>query len=827
MQHFNTFLVIFCLSFPIPAAAGGSPETTLLVVNADSPLSLTVGNTYTRLREIPENHVVWLHSIPSLGKIDMKIFRERIWSPIRKHMDKLGLGEHIDTIVYSADFPYAVDFRSELKRHNIKPHKHTGRYASLTGLTYFARQVESNRISYLSRYSNHYYRRDLAANISFVERMKQEDEKQLKKARNALKKKDYQEAYQSLLSLNNKYPNRAMILLPLAEAQARLEKNKQAISNLKKLEALGFSSSLALRNSIHLDNIRDDQDFMQVLQRMDASFSQFEKPHGFRSRYHWSRKSLALSDKPFDQYYLSAMLSYTGQRGNSLPEIEFYLEQSAASDGSHPAGTVYLMENSNIRAEARQPWYSDTCALLKSIDKKCEILSRGTGSRKGILPENRQDIIGLATGTRGFKWKTSNSMLLPGAIADSFTSYGGDFENRQQTKLTEFLRQGAAGSSGAVTEPYSFAEKFPLPMMHYYYARGCSLAEAWYQAVASPYQAILVGDPLTRPFADLYQPQLTFPDPEKPWQGEVSIHTEFTSKNRHKIARMELWVDGLPVSEAAPGESLLWNTKTVSDGYHDVRLVSVDDDPIETRNYSRYNIRIANKAIDFEVKVQNYEPSFHEAIVISGKAADDTLIEIYQGSRVLGMDKVKYGQWKIMIPSEKLGLGSVELSMVAAGSNGDRIYTEPITVNIKPSPGNAAMKEELSGEPGLLATLQYKSGGDEVQKIEKLDGKYKNLVDKKKRLENIRINGQFSVYQSGFHQMTISTKGKILLNIDGQMYQRDAPGDEYGLVYITLFLHKGWHSISYSSISRWDGKAICFIIRRTNTRDARRKARPA
>lgn len=789
-------LTLFSLLIPLPAIAGGSPETTLLVVNADSPLSLTVANIYTRLREIPGNHVVWLHDIPSLGKIDIKTFRERIWAPVRKYMDKQGLAEDIDSIVYSADFPYAVDLRQELKQHKVKPHRYIGRYASLTGLTYFAWQVENNKIGYLSRYPNRYFRRDLTVKINWVENLKKEDEIQLKNARKALRKKEYQAAYENLLSLNRKYPHRASILLPLAEVQARLEKRDQAISSLKQLEALGVHNSLVLRNSRHLKKLHDDPEFMRILQRMDTPSARFEKPHGFRSRYHWSRYVLPQSDIDSDKYFLSAMLAYTGQRGNSLPEIKYYLERSAASDGSHPNGTVYLMENGDIRAEARQPWYSDTCALLKEIDKRCEILSRGVGSRRGILPENRQDIIGLTTGARSFKWNASNSKLFPGAIADSFTSYGGDFDNRKQTKLTEFLRQGAAGSSGAVTEPFSIAEKFPLPPMHYYYAMGSSLAEAWYQAVASPYQAILVGDPLAQPFADFSKPRLARPNPDRPWQGEVYLYAETSASNSQKISQLELWVDGLPVSEAPAGKPLIWDTRTVSDGFHDLRLVAVDDDPIETRSYRRYSIYVSNKTIDFEVKVKNNEPVYYENIVITGKAADDTVIEIFQGSRVLGSIKVENGDWKIMIPSEKLGIGTVVLSVIATGTNGDRIYTKPLSLNIKPAPDSPAVNENFSGEPGLLATLQYKNAGNEFQKIEKLDGRYKNLINKKLPLEKIQINGQFRVNQSGFHQLTISTKNQITITVDGQRYQREAPMKEYSLVYLPLFLKKGWHDIS-------------------------------
>ena len=796
-------LLLASLLIPLPAVAGGSPETTLLVVNADSPLSLTVANAYTHLREIPANHVVWLHDIPSLGRVNIKTFRERIWTPVRKYMDEQGLSEHIDTIVYSADFPYAVDLRQELKQHKVKPHRYIGRYASLTGLTYFARQVENSQIGYLSRNPNRYFRRDLMAKITLVD-MKNEDEKLYKEARKALRNKEYLVAYESFLSLNRKYSPRASILLPLAEAQARLEKRDQAIVTLKQLEALGIHSSLVLRNSRDLKKLRNDPEFMQILQRMDTPTARFEKPHGFRSRYHWSRYSLPRSDNTSDKYFLSAMLAYTGQRGNSLPEIKYYLKRSAASDGSHPNGTVYLMENGDIRAEARQPWYSDTCALLGALGRKCEIL-------EGILPKNRQDIIGLTTGTRSYKWQDSNSKLLPGAIADSFTSYGGDFDTRPQTKLTEFLRQGAAGSSGAVAEPYNIPEKFPLPLVHYYYAMGSSLAEAWYQAVASPYQAILVGDPLTRPFADFSKPWLARPNPDRPWQGEVYLYAETSASNSQKISQLELWVDGLPISEAAPGKPLIWDTRTVGDGFHDLRLVAVNDDPIETRSYKRYSIYVSNKTIDFEVKVKNTEPVYYENIVITGNTADDTVIEIFQGLRVLGSTKVENGNWKIMIPSEKLGIGTVSFSVIATGTNGDRIYTKPLWLTIKPAPDSPALNEDLSGEPGLLATLQYKGTGIEFRKIENLDGRYNKLINKKALLENVQIDGQFNVDQSGFHQLTISTKNEITISVDGQRYQRDAPVNEYGLVYFPLFLARGWHNISIQPSPNGMGKLTVLL----------------
>ena len=60
----------------------------------------------------------------------------------------------------------------------------------------------------------------------------------------------------------------------------------------------------------------------------------------------------------------------------------------------------------------------------------------------------------------------------------------------------EFLRHGAAGSSGTVTEPYAIQAKFPTPFIQTVYAHGYTLGEAFYQSVSGPYQLLIVGDAL-------------------------------------------------------------------------------------------------------------------------------------------------------------------------------------------------------------------------------------------------------------------------------------------------------------------------------------------
>ena len=80
-----------------------------------------------------------------------------------------------------------------------------------------------------------------------------------------------------------------------------------------------------------------------------------------------------------------------------------------------------------------------------------------TGKLRG-----QKDVAGLLTGTRNFDWKGSQSAILPGAICENLTSFGGKFDfNDGQQRLNDFLA-GAAGASGAVVEPFAIARNSPI-----------------------------------------------------------------------------------------------------------------------------------------------------------------------------------------------------------------------------------------------------------------------------------------------------------------------------------------------------------------------------
>jgi len=84
--------------------------------------------------------------------------------------------------------------------------------------------------------------------------------------------------------------------------------------------------------------------------RIDLRGALDRPPHGFRSWYGWGPKH-ELLEAGGERYYLSTVLAVTSGRGNSVDEALAALDRSAKADGTHPAGTIYYMQNDDV-----PPW---------------------------------------------------------------------------------------------------------------------------------------------------------------------------------------------------------------------------------------------------------------------------------------------------------------------------------------------------------------------------------------------------------------------------------------------------------------------------------------
>ncbi|MGA2061398.1 MAG: hypothetical protein ABSG67_13020 [Thermoguttaceae bacterium] len=400
---------------------------------------------------------------------------------------------------------------------------------------------------------------------------------------------------------------------------------------------------------------------------------------GFRSAWQFGPHGELLESQG-KSYLLCLALGVTYGRGNTVDEILKYLKRSAAADDTHPRGSIYFVKNEDIRSRVRDQLFPQAVKEIEELGISAQII-------KGTLPINRNDVQGVVMGTPDFDWKASGSTILPGAICDNFTSYGGIMSNDQsQTPLSEFLRFGAAGACGTVYEPYAVLQKFPLPMIQVHYARGCSLAEAFYQSVNSPYQLLIVGDPLCRPWANTPKVKVSGLKPNYLVKGTLTLSPAATTPSGREIDHFELFVNGSRASLCKPGGVLTLDTALLPDGFHELRIVAVEAGLIQSQGRAILPVITDNHGRKIQVKAASkgvIRPD--NPLVIDVDSPGSIGISVLENSRIVGRLAGEKGQ--IKIEADQLGAGPVRLQTVGLGQ-GDpstHVMALPIDVSVETS----------------------------------------------------------------------------------------------------------------------------------------------
>jgi uncharacterized protein (TIGR03790 family) len=250
----------------------------------------------------------------------------------------------------------------------------------------------------------------------------------------------------------------------------------------------------------------------------------------------------ARSEMPFTQirstggpalHFLTTQLT-----AGSLAQARQLVDQGVQSDGRFPLNPVLLAKSSDPNRNLRHFDFDN--AIFNNRVLGFDHLVRTNSDS----PQNASGLLGYQTGLA--QYQVNPGSFVPGAIADSMTSFGGIiFGANDQTSLLAFIHAGASGSYGTVTEPLSDVQKFPNPMVYYYQSLGFNLAEAYYQSLGIPHQGLIVGEPLAAPF--------TRPGSGK-WSGSLSntilsgtmpLAIEFHARDASRpLQQLDLFVDG-------------------------------------------------------------------------------------------------------------------------------------------------------------------------------------------------------------------------------------------------------------------------------------------
>lgn len=381
----------------------------------------------------------------------------------------------------------------------------------------------------------------------------------------------------------------------------------------------------------------------------------------FRGTYRWLPDGKR-SDRLGIPYLLSTALGVSFGIGNSAEEIVQYLRIAKGADGTRPSGTVYYMKHGGPRSRPRHDLYPQAIRELKKAGVNALVL-------EGKFPNGKQDIVGLTVGVATFNFSNSKCRITPGALCDNLTSYGGVFQKNTQTSLTEFLVHGAAGASGTVIEPLSLPHKFPTPFLHVHYARGCSMAEAFYQSIYAPFQQIIVGDPLCQPWASFPIVSVDGIPSGKFTKGTISLVPSSVTKKDRNVIVYELFIDGIRRKRCRPGGMFQLDTTTLADGFHELRVVGIDDTPIETQGRWIANIEVNNQGEAVQLFLENRQQLAHAKLltirIASTRKKDVSLLH---NGRELGV--VPTGKEVVRISTKSLGSGPIVLQARAKGEKG-------------------------------------------------------------------------------------------------------------------------------------------------------------
>ena len=264
--------------------------------------------------------------------------------------------------------------------------------------------------------------------------------------------------------------------------------------------------------------------------------------YGFKSGTKDNENSYAGSEGAFGEVVPSTAPGYsflaTMITAGSLQQAKALVDRGVNSDATHPTQQVLLAKSSD---SARNKRYT----LFDQAIFSTRLTGHDTVQRiDSDVVSGRSNLLGFQTGLANFS--ISPNTFIPGAMADSMTSYGGIiFGPNGQTTLLAFIHAGASGSYGTVTEPGAVISKFPSPLVYFYQARGFSLAECYYQGVQFPHQGLIVGEPLAAPYARPGSGAWIGISSNAVISGSAPLSVQFSAAEPGRpLQRVDLFVDG-------------------------------------------------------------------------------------------------------------------------------------------------------------------------------------------------------------------------------------------------------------------------------------------
>ena len=374
----------------------------------------------------------------------------------------------------------------------------------------------------------------------------------------------------------------------------------------------------------------------------------------------------------------SMLLGYAGARGMTAAQIIDHLKAARSADGTQPTAPIWFVTNGDVRVQARAWQFADAAHELQQLGVAVQ--------RTDEPPRQAGDLGGLMLGQRLIE-PERYGRLVPGAAADHLTSFAAHFHVADQSKLTAWLTHGAAVASGTVVEPTAAWSKFPQARLFAHAARGCTWLEAYAQAVRCPLELLVVGDPLCAPFAPPRPVSLALLS-ESP-DAAVSNQIEFSAAPLRAEAGRTFdflyLLDGRTLPKAQGGRISL-DTRSLSDGWHELRVVTYEAGGVRHQAFATRGFRVCNhgRAVEARLSGNPQAVDLDHPLRVDVQARGGTPIELalVAQERVVART-TNAADGGLLLNPRLLGAGPHHLQAIAVFADRMAVRSAPMDLHVR------------------------------------------------------------------------------------------------------------------------------------------------
>lgn len=364
----------------------------------------------------------------------------------------------------------------------------------------------------------------------------------------------------------------------------------------------------------------------------------------------------------------SMMLGYIGEKGSSMETVLRCIQDGVRARQSKSGPRVLFVKTADEDRSVPREW--------QFADAQAELTIRGgTAVITTNLIPRQSGLMGVMVGAENVK-PSDFGTFAPGAMAEHFTSWSAEFQ-KKQSKCTEWLDAGATVTAGMVTEPYNAWPKFPHARFFAHYAAGCTAMESFYQSIASPFQILLLGDPLSQITAFPMQIKAIGLSKEITSDLDAAFVVEARFPARAQAAYSAL-LNGKEIKQGEGNSLVELPFKEMGDGYHEIRLIAqamIPGRQVMPGGFREFPVIINKKGRSLKISgITDRDP---QQIVCTAEASGgEKPKEVYLLCNGRELARAAYGT-ELMFDERTVGEGPARVQAVAVYEDEMEVHSAP------------------------------------------------------------------------------------------------------------------------------------------------------